>query len=112
MKVSEFVKNSTDNMDNSGLCSNPLLILTMVSIVVNLIRLWHQCKQTKEGMQAIALKPTILQQLLCKRIIRNNLRMKSISFEHEQAIYDSLLKTAATLNKEEFSQLVDDASKE
>jgi hypothetical protein len=106
MNLKEFVTKTSDNLDDRGLCSNPLLILTMVSIAINIARLWVECRKNKSEMYNMAVKPNFTQKILLKRVIKNNLRSKTISTSHTNTVYNALIKTAGNLTEEEFNKLI------
>ena len=107
MNLKEFVTKTSDNLNDSGLCSNPLLILTMISIAINVARLWAECRKDKAEMYKMATKPNFTQKILLKRVIKSNLRSKTISTSHADTIYNAFINTAGNLTEEEFNKLID-----
>ena len=78
---------------------DPATITLIVSLIINLVRLWWSCRGKKSAIKQIK-KPSLLFKFFLKREISKNLKGK-----HRQYVYDAFMDVAPTITEKELSNI-------
>lgn len=98
MKIATHV-----NAKNENFTIDPLLILMLAGLIVNLIRLWMACKD-KSNIHKQMKHPSLLFKFFLRKEID-----KHFAKDNRREVYDSILDVAKQLSEQEINNLLDEA---
>lgn len=93
------------NAKNDNVTIDPILILMLAGLIVNLIRLWMACRD-KSNVHKQMKEPSLLFKVLIRKEINKN-----FAKDDRRKIYDSILDVAKQLSEQEVNNLLDEVEK-
>lgn len=104
------VQQATDKVVARGKVTSfdPTIILMIVAAVVELIKMWQECRKDPEEALDSAQRPGILTRWIVRRVLRRNLGKKYDEFGDD--VKEALLEVARDTNIDEMKQMYDEAS--
>lgn len=93
------------NAKNQNFAIDPILILMLAGLIVNLIRLWMACSDRNKIHKQMK-EPSLLFKFLLKREIA-----KKFAKDKRQDIYNSMLDVSKELSQQEVNNLLDEVEK-
>jgi hypothetical protein len=96
---------SNANAKNQNFAIDPILILMLAGLIVNLIRLWMACKD-KSDIHKQMKKPSYLFRFLLRKEVNKN-----FAKDKRQEIYDSIIDVSKELSEQEVNNLLDEVEK-
>lgn len=96
---------SNANAKNNNFAIDPMLILMLAGLIVNLIRLWMACRD-KSNIHKQMKEPSLLFKLLLRKEINKN-----FAKDKRKEIYDSVIDVSKQLSEQEVNNLLDEVEK-
>lgn len=86
---------------------DPAIILMIIAAVVELIKMWRECRKEPEEALDSAQRPGIITRWIMRRVLRRNLGKKYDEFGDD--VKEALLEVARDTSVEEMKQMYDEA---
>lgn len=107
MNVEKFAKEVHQNyfaMDGfgneEGVSLDPITILMVAGLIINIIRLWKECKKDEEEVLESISNPSLFESVILRRLCRNEVGRKSAP-----CLYTAIKMSASKLTSNELASI-------
>lgn len=101
--ANKILAHSKAKLKDENFGFDPITIIMITGLIINLIRLWYSCS-SREGVYGAMKNPSFLYKLALKREIRKKFK----NSKERAAIYDSMIDVSKNLSEREMNDILNE----